>query len=200
MNIAPPPFGSYRVVLADPPWQFDTHSDAGQKKGASQKYRTLPTPEIVALYEPLNLEWICFPDCVLIMWTTWSMLARGDAHAVMEGWRFKPVSGGCWFKETTHGKDGFGLGYILRDSCEPFLIGTRGQPERRVKNVRNGFRAKLGDHSEKPEYLHRAMERMYPGGPFLELFSRRDRKNWTAWGDQAGLLNEGTDVRQEAAV
>lgn len=190
-KIQPPPFGSYRVILADPPWHFETFSEAGQKKGASQKYRTLPTPEIIALYDQINLDWICFPDCVLIMWTTWTMLARGDAHSVMCGWNFKPVSGGCWFKQTVKGKDAFGLGYLFRDSCEPFLIGVRGKPERKAKNIRNGFRAKLTkNHSEKPEYLHRAVERMFPGGPFLELFSSTDRPGWTAWGDQVGILNE----------
>lgn len=181
MNIAPPPFASYGAILCDPPWAFENYSSAGEAKSASQHYETMPTPDIIALREPLNLDWICAPDCILVMWSTWSMLARGDAHAVMAGWGFKCVSGGAWFKSTKHDKDSMGLGYIFRDSCEPFLVGTRGEPKRRVKNVRNGFRAKVSQHSAKPEYLHRALERMYPG-PYLELFARGRRPGWISWG------------------
>lgn len=189
LQIPPPPFLSYGCVLVDPPWQFDNYSEAGETKNASQKYDTMPTPDIIALFDHLNLEWICAPDCVLIMWTTWSMLARGDAHQVMHGWKFKPVSGGTWLKKTKHGKDGFGMGYIFRDSCEPFLIGTRGHPDRKAKNWRNGFQAKLGEHSEKPDYLHRAVEAMYPNVAKLELFARKTRKNWTTWGNEVGKLD-----------
>lgn len=183
MRIPPPPLGSYNVVLVDFPWRHETYSEAGQAKSASRHYDTMTTDEIIALYAPLRLEWACDPHTVFVMWTTWALLAAGDAHRVMHAYGFKPITGGAWFKETKHGKDGFGLGYIFRDSCEPFLVGTRGDPGLpAVRNVRNGFRAKLGRHSEKPEYLHRALERMYPNGRYLELFARSRRDGWTCWG------------------
>lgn len=182
-----PPFASYIAGIADPPWQFETFSESGQSKSASQHYETMPTPDIIALRERLNLDFIFAPNAILLLWTTWAMLARGDAHGVMGGWGFKTISGGVWFKETKHGKDGFGNGYMFRDSCEPFLIGTRGSPgvpPKGHRNWRNGFRAKLREHSRKPDYLHRAMEAMYPGGPYLELFSREPRIGWDAWGNE----------------
>lgn len=182
MILAPPPLLAYKVILSDPPWQFENYSEAGEAKSASQHYETMPTPEIAKLVREL-LEWSCDPDAVHVMWTTWAMLARGDAHIVMEASGFKCVSGGAWFKSTKNDKDHIGLGYIFRDSCEPFLVGTRGKPSRRVKDVRNGFRAKVSEHSSKPEYLHRALERMY-AGPYLELFARSRRPNWISWGNE----------------
>lgn len=185
MKIAPPPFGGFGLVLSDFPTHFDTHSNSGQAKSASQHYPTMSTTDIIALYKDLRLEWICAPDCVHFMWTTWPLLARGDAHAIMAAYGFKCVSGGNWTKATKNDKDGFGNGYMFRDSGEPFLIGTRGnpgQPPRGARNVRNCFRAKRGRHSEKPDYLHRAAERMYPKAAKLELFARAHRPGWTCWG------------------
>lgn len=185
MQIDPPPFGGYGVVLADFPTHFDTHSDAGQAKSASQHYPTLSTEQIIGLFADLRMEWICAPDCVFFMWTTWALLARGDAHAIMNAYGFRPVSGGNWTKATKNNKDGFGNGYMFRDSGEPFLIGTRGKPgmpPRGARNIRNCFRAPRGRHSEKPEYLHRAAERMYPSAVKLELFARKHRPGWTCWG------------------
>jgi hypothetical protein len=37
-------------------------------------------------------------------------------------------------------------------------------------------------HSRKPDDLHTMLERMYPGGPFLELFARRAVPGWTCVG------------------
>lgn len=190
------PAAGYVACIADPCWEFETFSAKGQGKSASKHYDTMPTKDIIALRKPLGLDWMFAPDSVLFMWTTWSMLARGDAHAVMEGWGFEPKSGGSWHKITKHGKDCFAGGYILRDSCEPFLIGTRGSPERKVKNIRNGFRALRRGHSEKPDNLHRAIEKLYPRGPWLELFARQpfaNRPGWTYWGNEA----KGRIIRPE---
>lgn len=181
----PIPFASYVAAIADPPWAFETYSDAGQGKSASQHYDTMPTPDIIALRQSLNLDWIFAPNAALVMWTTWSMLARGDAHAVMAGWGFKMISGGCWLKATKNDRDAFGNGYMFRDSCEPYLVGVRGNPGLpKSRSWRNGFRAKKAEHSRKPDYLHRALEAMYPRGPFLEMFARERRVGWDAWGNE----------------
>ena len=183
--MTPIPHKSYQVLLADPPWMLEMRSDNGYTKSAARHYPTMPTPHIIALKDQLGLDWVCAPDSVLMMWCTWPMLARGDCHEVMRAWGFLPITGGAWHKITPRGKDTFGNGYMFRDSCEPFLVGTRGQPgspAKGAKNIRNGFRAIRRDHSEKPIYLHRAIERMFPRGPWLELFARERRKCWDAWG------------------
>lgn len=186
------PFNSYRAALFDHPWEFDTHSEAGQEKSASQHYDTMTLPEILALRDELKLEWIFAPDCIAIFWGTWPILARGDLHTVVRHYGFTPIGGGSWFKITSRNKDTFGNGYIFRDSCEPYIVATRGEPGRPPighRHWRNGFRRLRREHSRKPDYLHRALEDMYPIGPRIEFFARERRKGWDAWGREVGLFD-----------
>ncbi|MGN6207903.1 MT-A70 family methyltransferase [Asticcacaulis sp.] len=40
------------------------------------------------------------------------------------------------------------------------------------------------EHSRKPDEQYDLIEACSPG-PYLELFARGERKNWTVWGNQA---------------
>jgi len=44
--------------------------------------------------------------------------------------------------------------------------------------------ARRGRHSEKPEVFYELIERMYPERSKLELFARRRRPGWSAWGNE----------------
>jgi hypothetical protein len=55
------------------------------------------------------------------------------------------------------------------------------EPEDRVDSV---LEAPRGRHSEKPEALYELIERMYPQASKLELFARRRRPGWAAWGNE----------------
>ena len=39
-------------------------------------------------------------------------------------------------------------------------------------------------HSEKPSEFYEIIESMYPTGPYVELFARRQHKGWDAWGNE----------------
>jgi N6-adenosine-specific RNA methylase IME4 len=41
------------------------------------------------------------------------------------------------------------------------------------------------EHSEKPVIFYEIIEEMYDHGPRLELFARRTRAGWDAWGNEA---------------
>ena len=41
------------------------------------------------------------------------------------------------------------------------------------------------EHSAKPEVFYEMIESFYPSLPRIELFSRRQREGWAAWGNQA---------------
>ena len=45
--------------------------------------------------------------------------------------------------------------------------------------------AEVGRHSQKPEVFAEMIEQMYPHVPKLEMFARREREGWTAWGNEA---------------
>lgn len=190
MTAFPIPPAGYTAIEADPPWQFATWSDAGQGKSASQHYQTMPTSEICALREVLGLDWILAPDCALFLWGVWTMPA--DALRVMDAWGFKQVTGGSWHKHTKHGKRHFGTGYIMRGYSEFFLVGVRGRPSWRSRSIRNGLDDAVREHSRKPVSMKLAIEALLPG-PYLELFSREDRPEWTAWGDQTGHFKEAAE-------
>ena len=48
----------------------------------------------------------------------------------------------------------------------------------------NYLRSRKREHSRKPDEQYEIIEACSPG-PFLELFARGDRANWSAWGNQA---------------
>jgi len=198
------PNGGFDLIMADPPWQFDNWSEAGEEKNAMAHYDCTP------------LEWICdmpveamaAPNCLLWLWATNPMLPQ--ALQVLDRWGFEFKTAGTWVKRTTRGKDAFGTGYVLRSSNEPFLIGTIGSPKT-TRSTRStlptyddGFHslADGGDwpsgsitieavrraHSQKPDEAFIAAEGLMPHARRIELFSRTNRAGWTTWGNEAGKL------------
>jgi N6-adenosine-specific RNA methylase IME4 len=78
-----------------------------------------------------------------------------------------------------------GMGSYVRSAHELVLIGSRGglTAHEAARDVPSVFVAPRGEHSVKPQALHQAMERLVPGGPYLELFARRRRRGWVTWGN-----------------
>ena len=86
-------------------------------------------------------------------------------------------------KQTRLGNRHFGMGRSVRLEHELCIIGKRGKPTRKAKNVRSTFEAPVGRHSEKPEAFYELVER-FSDGPYCELFARRQRPGWTCFGDE----------------
>lgn len=182
------PFGdlcplSYGVILIDPPWKQEFHSqETGTKKAPQAHYDCMPLDAIKAL----PVGHLAAPDCFIVMWSMWNFVAPGFATDVLRAWGFEPKSGGSWQKMTRHGKQAFGTGYGFRGSCEPFLTGAMGRPQIRSRSERNGIVAEAREHSRKPDAMHEALERMFPDVRRCELFAREDRPGWDCWGDELG--------------
>ena len=191
------PFGellplSYDVILADPPWDFATYSDAGHGKSQHAHYSTMPFEEVAAL----PVASLGRGDCLLWLWCCWPSVDR--AMDVLKGWGFRYVTGGAWHKRTKHGKSGFGTGYVMRSATEPYLIGTLGSPLT-ARNIRNVIEtedldvidAQLREHSRKPDEQYVHCERILPRAQrFAELFARQSRPGWDCWGNQIGKFDE----------
>ena len=69
---------------------------------------------------------------------------------------------------------------------ELILFGVKGrmrtlQPGRSQTNI---IQTRKREHSRKPDELYKIIEECSPG-PYLELFARGARPNWTVWGNQA---------------
>lgn len=177
------PRGRYNLIVADPPWRFQTRSRKGvTAKGAGGQYRTMRHEDIKAL----ALADLAAPDCLLWLWATNPMLPA--ALDVLSAWGFQFKTAGHWAKTTRNGKQAFGTGYILRCAGEPFLIGTRGVPKT-ARNVRSVIMGPVREHSRKPEAAFAAAEQLIPGARRIELFGRESRPGWDVFGDEAGKFN-----------
>lgn len=127
---------------------------------------------------------IAAKDSVMFMWATFPMLPQ--ALALMEAWGFTYKTGGAWAKQSKTGaKWAFGTGYLFRSASELLLVGTRGKPKWNSRSERNLWIAPVREHSRKPDCVYEMIERAV-SGPRLEMFARRHRDGWTAWGDEVG--------------
>jgi len=168
----------YGAILADPPWPFDTWGESGKDRSPERHYRTMSIAEICALPVAAHAA----EDCALFLWAV-SATAR-EAVQVLAAWgfEFKTVAF-VWAKEGA-----FGNGYWSRQRCEFCLLATRGQPRRLNADVDQLITAPRGQHSEKPEEAAARIERLV-GGPYLELFARRERPGWARWGNEVDKLD-----------
>lgn len=178
------PAGGWSLVAADPPWKFKAGMNA---RHAGSKYDLMSIEDIAAM----PIRDIAAKDCWVILWATEPM--REHAHSILRAWGAKYATSGVWVKRTKHGKLGFGTGFILRSSHEPFLIGKIGRPPILARNHRSVIEAPLGRHSEKPQEAYDDFaRRVAPDAPKLDLFSRQTRPGgWVAYGNQKGELDAG---------
>ena len=187
----PPRAGRYGVIYADPPWTFATYSAKGKGRSAEAHYDCLDLDAIKAL--PVA-DWAA-PDCALLLWTTDPLLPRALEVIAAWGFAYKTV-GFYWVKLNRSAdpvafseRDFFtGLGFWSRANPEPCLLATRGRPRRAAADVAKLIVAPRREHSRKPDAAYERLERLLPG-PYLELFARRSRPGWDAWGTEIGLFD-----------
>lgn len=173
------PAGQFGTILADPPWAYEMYSDKGYGKSPDVHYNCMTHDQLMAMRDDILFR--AAPDCALFMWAVWPKI--NEALSLMEHWGFQYKTGGSWHKKTTNGKTAFGTGYIMRSACEPFLIGTLGQPNIKNRSTRNLIEAKVREHSRKPDSAVELIENLFDG-PYLELFARTTRPGWSCWGNE----------------
>lgn len=166
----PLPKGKYRVIYADPAWQFD---NTGFTQSAESIYEaTMSTEEIAKLSVKENT----YEDSVLFLWATNAMLE--DALFVMKEWGFKYKSNIVWAKDKSPG-----MGWFVDSRHELLLIGTKENNIHPKIKPKSWFEAKVRRHSQKPDEVYEMIEKMYDA-PYLELFARNTRENWQSWGNE----------------
>lgn len=167
----------FKVVYADPPWPFNDRLP-GTARGADKHYATLSVADLLTMTLPPIAD-----DALLFMWRVAAM--QHEALAVMDGWRFHLKSEFVWLKRTVKGNRWFGMGHYTRMEHEVCLIGIRGRPKIKAKNIRSTFEAVNHRHSEKPEAMYTLIETL-ADGPYVELFARntQPRTGWTYLGDE----------------
>jgi N6-adenosine-specific RNA methylase IME4 len=163
----PLPTGPFRVIVADPPWQYDSSGNL--------PYPTMPIDEI----KSMSVDDIAEDDAILWLWTTNAHLRV--AFEVVEAWGFEYKSLLTWMK------DRMGTGEWLRGQTEHCLLAVRGKPIFLKGSHATFLQAARREHSRKPEEFYSLVEATCPGSK-LELFARQERDGWTVFGDQTALF------------
>lgn len=163
-----------RTVVADPPWSptlGSTWKTATTDKGRPQKhYATLALSEIEA-HRPTTAA-----QAHLWLWCLNQHLDWG--YRIARAWGFEPVNMLTWCKP------GLGVGRFQCNTEQVLLCrkGSRhGNPFGQTRGT--WFTWPRGRHSEKPADFYRKVEAVSPG-PYLEMYARRVRDDWTAWGNE----------------
>jgi N6-adenosine-specific RNA methylase IME4 len=169
------------AMMIDPPWRFMTRSAKGEGRSASNHYRTYGIENIL----PLPVGELAAENCLIGLWIMdWDENYR-MALALLEAWGFQhKTTLFTWVKLNPSG-EGYhmGQGYWTRANPETCLLATRGKPKRLNADVRQLIVSPLQEHSQKPDDAYTGMERLVEG-PYLELYGRQARQNWTVWGDE----------------
>ncbi len=173
----------FRTVLADPPWRFQnsTGKMAPEHKRL-KRYSTMKLEDIMML----PVSQVTEDTAHLYLWVPNALLKEG--LQVMEAWGFKYKTNIVWHKIRKDGEpDGRGVGFYFRNTTELVLFGIKGKKARTLDPGRsqvNIIKTMKREHSRKPEELYDIIEACSPS-PFLEMFARGSRNNWSSWGNQA---------------
>ena len=172
----------YKVIYADPPWQYRVYSKKGQGRSAENHYHTMNIDDIRSL--PVA-------DIVLFLWITFPCLKEGIS--VMESWGFTYKTCGFNWVKRNKKKDTYfmGLGFWTRSNSEVCLIGTKGHPKRVSKAVSQICNARVMAHSKKPDEIRKRIVELCGDVPRIELFARKTADGWDCLGDEI----DGKDIR-----
>jgi N6-adenosine-specific RNA methylase IME4 len=173
----------FGVILADPPWPWESWGDSGKIMSAPDNHYGTSTLDQIAR---LPVAALAADDCALLLWCTGPHITIGTHVKVIEAWGFRPSTiAFVWVKENK--SDGMirnrGQGYWTLANAEVVFIATKGSPLRLAKDVHQVVMAPVGEHSEKPDEVRRRIERLFPG-PYLELYGRKPVPGWTVWGNE----------------
>lgn len=155
----PLPKGSFDIIYADPPWQYDFSET--ESREIENQYPTMSIDEICNMELPQTTD-----NCLLLLWATAPKLI--EALKVIESWGFTYKTNGIWDKVK------IGMGYWFRGKHELLLVATKGnfsppEPENRIPSI---YKEERLIHSKKPEYYYSWMKKSFPGCRITELFQR----------------------------
>lgn len=166
------PEGKYRVIYADPPWSYGNTMPEYFPEQADH-YATMSVRDICALpVRDLALE-----NAVLFLWVTSPILE--ESFEVISAWGFSYKASFVWDKVAHN------MGHYNSVRHELLLVATRGSCQPDVRKLFDSVQTiERGEHSEKPEEFRQIIDTIYPHGPRIELFARRQAQGWEAFGNE----------------
>ena len=172
----------FDLILTDPPWK---QSKGGKKNvrpnssGEELEYQTISLDEIKQIQT--SARDLCHENHICFMWTIDKYLHESEQMMLDMGYKLHARM--IWNKVT-----GIPAAFTIRYGHEYLLYCYHGKllpvaTDERGK-IHSVFTEQVKGHSQKPDISYRIIERLYPEQKKLELFSRRKRDGWNAWGNQ----------------
>lgn len=185
----------YRTIVVDPPWAFDQSWVTGNylinavadgkakkpwpkevqrrhyRRGAAAQYAVMTLEDLAVL--PVG-EW-AEAKSHLYLWTTNAFMV--EAHDLAKAWGFAVKTILTWVKPR------LGMGTYFRNNTEHVLFAAKGNLRTQRRDMRTAFTGEQGRHSEKPAAFYDMVQEMSPG-PYLDVFARKMRFNFDAWGNE----------------
>ncbi len=162
----------FSTICIDPPWDWGDEGDNSQFGRGNTTYGAMSHEELLSF--PVGQYGAA--DSHIYLWITNRSLPKG--FSLLEAWGYRYVVCLTWCKPS------IGMGNYFRGSTEQVLFGVRGSLSLERKDVGTWFAAPRGKkHSAKPDGFYDLVESCSPG-PYLDVFSRRERDGWVCWGGE----------------
>jgi len=168
------PDTKYRVVYADPPWDYGN----SMPPGTTVPRDYYPSMKLSAICE-LPVREMIEDNAVLFLWTTSPHLE--ESFEVIRAWGFRYKSSFVWDKVAHN------MGHYNSVRHEFLLVCVRGSCQPDVRKLFDSvLTEERTEHSRKPEVFREIIDTIYPHGKRVELF-RRGAKigTWDTWGNEA---------------
>lgn len=180
------PKGTWDVVLIDPPWRYPViaANHPTLATGAAREYPLMSDQDIF----DLPVGDLFAPQGMLFCWATCPRLDTA-IHAIEEWGLYYRAVAFVWVKTR---KDGAPIGAqgvrpsVVKPTTELVLAASKGKRKLSVADatIRQVVMAPKREHSRKPDEVQERIERLYPQASRIELFARRRREGWDAWGNE----------------
>lgn len=179
---------NYHTIMIDPPWKYDGQGHPASVVGTDRQYGTMPFEDLLKL----PVKSLAADDAHLYLWFTNSFIE--EAPRLARVWGFVPKTILTWCKiQKSKGRPVAGTGFYFRGATEHILFAVRGSLRTTQKPMRcTWFALQTEGHSVKPQFFFDLAHEQSPG-PRVELFARRKREGWDAWGNEVDCdvrLNE----------
>ena len=172
------PLRKYSTVVIDPPWPMKKIEREVAPNQIGFDYPTMNLRQI----KDLSVPDILHDNAFVFLWTTQRFLPW--AFEILSHWDLKYRGTMVW-----HKPGGFQPFKTFQYNLEFIVVSAKGTPEYLdQKSFMGCFNAPRGKHSEKPETFYELIERVAPG-PRVDLFARKERRGFVAWGNEVKKLN-----------
>jgi N6-adenosine-specific RNA methylase IME4 len=166
------PDNIYKIIYADPPWQYRDRKEYRPEGAAENNYPTMNIAELCNMEMPQTED-----NAVLFLWVTSPLLE--DSFKVINSWGFKYKTSFVWDKIKHN------MGHYNSVRHEFLLVCTKGSclPEH-IQLFDSVQSIEKTEHSIKPEQFRKIIDTLYPSGNRIELFARVKIKGWDYYGNE----------------